>query len=267
MPVAVERVENIEYSRGLHLDLYRGGYGGLRPAVLQVHGGSWSRGNRRQQARPLMQMLAERGWITAGVSYPLAPAATFEDQLIALKRAVAWVRTAGPNHGVDPRFIAVTGGSSGAHLAALLALTPNRVEYQPGFEPVDTTVQAAVPFYGIYDMLNRNGTRDEWPVIIRSLMKEPKQTAETRYRLASPLDQVGPHAPPFLIVHGTHDSVVGLAESRQFVAALRKASRARVAYVEIPGATHGFDTLYSVRTHRVVDGVERFLRATLRDRV
>ena len=265
VPAGVERIENIEYAPGLHLDLYRNRDRGLRPAVLQVHGGSWSRGNRRQQARPLMHILAERGWITAGVSYPLAPAATFEDQLIALKRAIAWARSDGADYGVDPRFVSVTGGSSGGHLASLLALTPNQMEYQPGFERVDTSVQAAVPFYGIYDMLNRNGTRDEWPVIIRSLMKESKQQAEERYRSASPLDQVGPHAPPFLIVHGTHDSVVGVAEARQFVTALREASRAPVAYVEIPGATHGFDTLYSVRTRRVIDGVERFLRAMMRD--
>ena len=49
----------------------------------------------------------------------------------------------------------VTGGSAGGHLTALMGLTANDARYQPGFEHADTSVQAAVPFYGIYDFTNR----------------------------------------------------------------------------------------------------------------
>ena len=259
VPRHIERVEDIEYMPDHHLDLYRTDGNDLRPAVLQIHGGSWRGGNRRQQARPLLHGLAERGWVTASVSYPLVPTASATDQLIALKRAIAWMRTEGPEHGIDPGFIAVTGGSAGAHLAALVALTPNRTEYQPGFEEIDTAVQAGVPFYGIYDLLNRNATRDDWP-IVNALMRATKYEADGRYRAFSPLDQVGPHAPPFLVVHGDSDPVVALTEADQFVAALRDVSRAPVVYVKVPGATHAFDLLYSLRSHHVIDGVERFLR-------
>ena len=65
----------------------------------------------------------------------------------------------GPSYGGDPDFIAITGGSAGGHLAALAALTPNDPEYQPGFEDADTTVQAAVPHYGVYDFAGASGTR------------------------------------------------------------------------------------------------------------
>ena len=259
LPGDIERVEDIEYTPGHHMDLYRIAGEASRPIVLQIHGGSWSGGNRRQQARPLLHLLAQRGWVTASVSYPLVPHASADEQLIALKRAVAWIRTEGPNHGIAPAFIAVTGGSAGGHLAALLALTPNRVQYQPGFENIDTSVQAAVPLYGIYDLLNRNATRKDWPAVAR-LMRAPSDGAEDRYRASSPLDQVGPHAPPFLVIHGDNDSVVALAEADQFVGALRAVSRAPVAYVKVPGATHAFDLLYSLRSHHVINGVERFLR-------
>jgi len=258
-PADIKRVENIEYTPGHHLDLYRIDGESTRPVVVQIHGGSWDGGNRRQQARPLLHLLAERGWVTASVSYPLVPQASADDQLIALKRAIAWIRTEGPEHGIDPGFIAVTGGSAGGHLAALLALTPNRAEYQPGFEKIDTSIQAAVPFYGIYDLLNRNATRKDWP-IIESLMRAASEGAEDRYRASSPLDQVGPHAPPFLVIHGDNDSVVAPAEADQFVAALSAASRAPVVYLKVPGATHAFDLLYSLRSHHVINGVERFLR-------
>ena len=258
IPKGIERIENLEYSPGFQMDLYRAIGGGRRPALLQIHGGSWRGGNRRQQARPLLHELAARGWVTASTSYPLVPEGSVDDQLIALKRALVWLRTQGTMFGVDPHFIAVTGGSAGGHLASLVALTPNNPRYQPRFESFDTSVQAAVPMYGIYDLLNRNATRDDWP-IVAGLMRSSKNEAVDRYRAASPLDQVGPHAPPFLVVHGTHDSVVSLAEADQFVAALRATSGQPVAYAQIPGATHAFDVVYSVRTHRVINGVERFL--------
>ncbi len=260
----IERVDDLEYASGLHLDVYRRrGWerNGPAPALLQIHGGSWRGGNRRQQARPLLHRMAQRGWICVAASYPLVPAATFPDQLIALKRVLAWMREEGRPFGIDPAFIAVTGGSAGGHLAALIALTGNRTEYQPGFEDADTSVQAAVPIYGIYDLLNRNRTRDEWPIVARGLMKAAKEEARARYRAASPLDQVGDDAPPFLVVHGAADSVVPTREAIQFVAALREVSAEPVGYAEVPGANHAFDVLDSLRTHYVVSGIARFLEA------
>jgi len=261
IPRDVARVESIEYAPGLHLDVYRRRNlePGPHPALLQIHGGSWRGGNRRQQARPLIHRMAQQGWICVAASYPLVPDATFPDQLVELKRALGWMREGGETYGIDPAFIAVTGGSAGGHLAALIALTANRPEYQPGFEAVDTSVQAAVPVYGIYDLLNRNETRDEWPIIPKALMKASKQEAEPRYRAGSPLDQIHPEAPPFFVVHGAADAVVPTGEADQFVAALRQTSNSPAAYAEIPGANHAFDVLDSLRTHYVISGIARFL--------
>jgi acetyl esterase/lipase len=262
VPKGIERIEDIEYAPGLRLDVYRRpGLDGRRPALMQVHGGGWTGGNRRQQARPLMDRMASAGWICASVSYPLAPGATFPEPLIALKRAVHWMRTEGARYDIDPDFIAVTGGSAGGHLVSLLALTANRPEYQPGFEEADTEVQAAVPAYGIYDFLNRNDTRDDWPVIPRGVMKLRRTGNEDRFREASPLDQVHPDAPPFLIIHGSHDALVPVAEAMQFVELLAELSTRPVVYAEIPGATHAFDIVHSLRTHYVISGVQRFLEA------
>ncbi len=262
VPAGLERIEDIEYAPGLFLDIYRmPGAGSRRPALLQIHGGGWTGGNRRQQARPLMDRMAANGWIAVSVSYPLAPSATFPEPLIGLKRALQWMRTEGAAYGIDPGFIAVTGGSAGGHLAALLALTGNRPEYQPGFESVDTNVQAAIPVYGIYDFLNRNSTRDDWEVIPRGVMKLARTGNEERYREASPLDQIHADAPPFLIIHGSHDSLVPVEEAMQFVELMLEVSNQPVAYAEIPGATHAFDIVHSLRTHYVISGVQRFLEA------
>ena len=173
VPVGVERLEDITYTQGYALDVYRPETPGTepRPALLYVHGGSWSNGDKRRSGMPLIHHLAEAGWVVVVPNYPLSPKATFPDHLIGLKRVLVWMRTHGQEFGIDAGAVAVAGGSSGAHLAALLALTPGEERYQPGFESADTSVQAAAVFYGVYDLLNRNRTRDDWPVIPRVLMK------------------------------------------------------------------------------------------------
>lgn len=262
-PGTVERIDDIPYREGdtrNTLDLYRHVSRPTgRPAVLQVHGGGWTGGHKRQQARPLLHSLAAAGWIAVSAAYPLSPSATFPEHLIALKQALAWIRLHGPAYGIDPSFVAVTGGSAGGHLASLLALTPNRPEYQPGFEEVDTSVQACAAFYGVYDFLNRHDARDNWPVIPRRVMKATPQEARDAYEQASPLSLVRKDAPPFLVVHGSHDSLVPREEAHYFVDALRKVSRNPVGYAEIPGANHAFDIVYSLRTAHVVNGTLRFL--------
>ncbi len=47
-----------------------------------------------------------------------------------------------------------------ADLGALMALTQNDPEFQPGFTDADTSVQAAVPFYGVYDLTDRDQNYD-----------------------------------------------------------------------------------------------------------
>ena len=60
-------------------------------------------------------------------------------------------------------------------------------------------------------------------------------------------------APPFLVIHGTGDSVIPVEQARSFVERLRVGfARSVVSYVELPGAGHGFDMTDGARTG--VDG-------------
>ncbi len=263
VPGDVERVE-VEYAPGLTLDIYRSrnrSPAGPRPTILQVHGGGWHGGNRRQSGRPLLHRTARHGWIGVAADYPLTPTATWPEPAVALKRALAWLKTEGTGFGIDPDAIVVTGSSAGAHLAAHLALSSGDLRYQPGFEHLDLSVAGAVPFYGIFDLLNRNHTRDPWPFIGIELMKSRAGSDEARWRSASPLDLVRGDAPPFLVIHGTHDSLVPARESAQFAAVLDATSTAPVIHVELPGATHGFDIVESFRTHHTIAGVISFVAA------
>ncbi len=92
-----------------------------------------------------------RGWVCVAINYRLAPRDPFPAHIVDVKKAIAWIRENIAAYGGNPDYIAITGGSAGGHLAALAALTANDAAYQPGFEDADTTVQAAVPHYGVYD--------------------------------------------------------------------------------------------------------------------
>ena len=90
-------------------------------------------------------------------------------------------------------------------------------------------------------------------------MKVSPQEDPRAWELASPISQVTRTAPPFFVLHGSHDFLVPPEESRQFVAALREVSDSPVLYAELPGATHGFDVLHSLRSRHVVHGIGKYL--------
>ena len=242
---------------------------GLRPAVIQVHGGGWIVGTRMEQGIPLLNHLAAHGWVGFNIDYRLSPRATFPEHLIDVKEAIAWVREHAQEYSIDPSRVCLTGGSAGGHLTALAALTANDPAYQPGFEDADTSVAAAVPFYGIYDFTNSEN--HYWPEL-RSAILEPfviKASFDEepeRFRSASPVFQVHTDAPPFLVVHGERDTLVPVDDARRFVAELRAVSSSPVLYAELAGAEHAFDLLPSVRTARIVEAIERFLDTQVRPR-
>jgi acetyl esterase/lipase len=264
---AVEVIEDIPYAerggaRNL-LDIHRPRHLQARaPVVLQIHGGAWVMGHKRQQALPMLTDLASRGFVCVSANYRLSPRATFPAQLIDVKMALVWIRLHIAEYGGDPDCVVVTGGSAGGHLAALLALTPNRPEYQPGFEGVDTRVQGCMPFYGVYDLAGISDAPPS-PALIglweRSVLKQPHATARAAFEEASPFKHLSADVPPFFVVHGSHDSLVPVRGARSFVAALRRESHAPVVYAELPMAQHAFDIFHSIRTHELIRGVHRFL--------
>ncbi len=233
------------------------------PVLLQIHGGAWVIGDKAQQALPLMYHLASRGWICVAANYRLSPSVGFPVHLEDCKRALCWIRTRGAEFGMDTRFVAVTGGSAGGHLAALMGLTENRADLQRDYPGVDTSVQACVPFYGVYDFLARHQQHANADLVIRFLkdrvLHESPEQNPALWDLASPVAQIHEDAPPFMLVHGQLDSLAAINDGRTFAQRLRRTSRKPVVFVELPGTEHGFDCMHSPRTEQVIDGVQRFL--------
>ncbi|MDN3923205.1 alpha/beta hydrolase [Roseateles violae] len=227
------------------------------PVLLHLHGGGLMIGEKNNEALPLLLHIARAGWIVVTINYRLAPTSKYPAQLEDTKRAIAWIREHAKELGADASFIAATGGSAGATLAALAALTANDQRYQPGFEAADTSVQAAVPFYGSYDLVSAGALPHlEAHVFPRSRAEDPQL-----WRDASASCLVRRDAPPFLIFHGSHDALAPVEDARAFAAALRAASAAPAIYAEQSGAKHGFDGQYSLRAEAAVAATHRFLES------
>ncbi len=262
----VEVVKNIVYGEAgdrHHLDVYRPAErSGPLPVLLQIHGGGWTIGNKHEQAQPLINLLASNGWACVAANYRLSPKATFPDHIIDVKQAIAWIRKNAVEYGFNADFIAITGGSAGGHLSSLAALTANDPELQPGFEDVDTSVAACVPFYGIYDFLDRDGAfkkQSMKPFLEKYVMKVTTEDRQEMWEKASPISHVRADAPPFFVIHGTHDTLALVENARTFVDTLRAVSTQPVLYAELPGAQHAFEVFHSLRTGHTINAVHRFL--------
>ncbi|MEO7572389.1 MAG: alpha/beta hydrolase [Acidimicrobiales bacterium] len=268
----VSRRRNIEFARigGKHLRLdvtlpsapVPAGRA-LRPALMQIHGGGWVLGDKREQGLPLLNHMAAQGWVGFNVNYRMSPGVALPEHLIDLKRGLAWIKQHAADYGIDPDFICVTGGSAGGHLTALMSLTVNDPAYQPGFEDADTSVAAAVPFYGIYDFTDGGifggnpeiFTKFLEPIVMQAFLADEPE----KFEAMSPVVHVRSDAPPFFVIHGDKDTLAPVEDARTFVDRLREVSDEPVLYAEMQGAQHAFEVFPSARTARVIEGVERFL--------
>lgn len=267
----VKVIRDVRYSehgkRGL-LDVYlpRHSSPADAPVLLQVHGGGWVIGNKEEQGVPLMTQMAAAGWVCFAINYRRSPRAKWPDHVVDVKAAIGWIREHAADYGADPSFLAVTGGSAGAHLAALTALSANDPAFQPGFEDVDTTVQACVPHYGVYDLAGATGhraaidMRDRY--LARILFRSRYDASPEVFEQASPYLRVSADAPPFFVLHGVNDTLVNVQQARDFVAALREVAKKPVVYAELDRTQHAFDVFPSIRSQHAMRAVDRFLRWT-----
>lgn len=232
------------------------------PVVVYVPGGGWVHGRRMLQGHALMSHLVEQGWLCLSIDYRVSPRHRWPRHVTDVKAAVAWARANVAEFGGNPDFVAAAGCSAGGHLAALTGLTFDDPDFHVELpSDADTTVDAVVGMYGRYDWEDRSTPeRDRFVEFLeRVVVKKRLEQHPELFRNASPIARVRPDAPPFLIVHGSNDTVIPVAQAREFVDRLREASHSTVGYLEVPGAQHGFDLTDGASTASVVTAIGLFL--------
>ncbi|HOX02680.1 MAG TPA: alpha/beta hydrolase [Candidatus Paceibacterota bacterium] len=241
MPEGVRFEPDIEYlepGRSERADLYLPSGltgGGRAPAVVIIHGGGWSGGDKRA-AREINigTNLALHGYVGMSINYLLAAGgnSTWPTNLHDCKTAVRWLRKNADRLRVDPDRIGVIGGSAGGHLAAMLAVTgpDDGLDPRGPYGEFSCRVQCAVDLYGPADLLRRGDTK---------MLGKTRAEAPELYRAASPTAYADASDPPILILHGTADKTVDLEQSELFAEALKRAG-ARHELVVVEGAPHTF---------------------------
>ncbi len=210
------------------------------PCVVFIHGGGWLNGNRGS-GKKNAAWLTQHGFAVASIDYRLTDVAQWPAQIDDCYSAVAWVREHGGDFGIDPKRIGVFGTSAGAHLAALVGTRRN-----PKVGGVSTKVQAVCDFFGPADLLsmppNNVGNGRTAEQVAKSngakLLGATVRDVPKLARDASALCQVSRDDAPFLIVHGSEDPGVPLAQSQRLHAALVHEGVPSRLHV-LAGAKHG----------------------------
>ncbi len=208
----------------------------MLPVILELHGGGWLRGSRREFT-PLLsdadsfERITAAGFAVVAADYRLSGEARFPAQLDDVRRALAWVAGPGAEYGLDPDRVVLWGGSAGGTLAALVGLEPG------------TRVRGVIDWYGPSDLF----AMEEYT---RALgVDAPGESREDRWlggwvkdvpdaaHAASPVNHVHRGAPPFHLAHGDADDAVPLGQS-QALADVLSAAGVDVELVVESGAGH-----------------------------
>jgi acetyl esterase/lipase len=192
------------------------------PVALFIHGGGWSAGDKALYA-DVGTFLARHGIGAVLPNYRLSPEVRHPAHVQDVAAAFAWMYRHIAQYGGDVNRMSVFGHSAGGHLASLLAT--DDAHLRPwGLSPMN--VQGVVTMSGVYRVglnLNVYGLG----CVFRGCDK----------RAASPLCQVKPGCPPFLILHARRDTWTLAGQARKLHARLR-AVNGWSRLVPVAGETH-----------------------------
>ena len=204
------------------------------PAMILVHGGGWSNGDKQFNCKPLFQPLTDAGYAWFSINYRMAPAHLYPAAVDDLVTAVRWVKAHAREYKVDPRRIAISGESAGGHMVAYVGARYGR----------ELGIAAVAPVYPPTDMEALAFGEDKTSGATRAVtgflgIAGPSPAASKRLRDASPVTWVRKDMPPFLLIHGTADTVVPYAQSLKLQARMR-AVGAPCDLFTVEGAGHGY---------------------------
>ena len=205
----------------LRLDIYKpADQRQPHPAVILIHGGGWISFDKSTM-RNMGEFLARSGFVAFAVDYRLFHGTEnrWPAQLDDVQRAVRWVRANASKYGVNPERIGAFGHSAGAQLAALLGMEDTRDNSDPALSKYSSRVQAVVDVSGPADF-----TADHDPdsvAFLTGFLGADYAKHPEIWREASPAHRVAKDNAPFLIVHGTRDESVPIAQAEKLYEALK----------------------------------------------
>lgn len=194
-----------------------------RPAIIYIHGGGWTKGDKRGQGIETVLNYATKGFVSLSVNYRLDAdkKACVED----VKCATRWLRANAEKYNVDPERIGAAGNSAGAHLALMLAICPPSagLEGDGPYQQYSSGVQAA---HGSSTPAKPN--------------HRVRRGDNTDYSNIQAMTYVSAGTPPLYFIHGAMDAQKAPVQYLdEFVKALKEAGAKDVTYKRYKDAGHG----------------------------
>jgi acetyl esterase/lipase len=233
------------------------------PAVVLLHGGFWTYGERWFMHDWAVD-LATQGYAAASIDYRLLwQGGQYPAPVADVLAAVAHLREHAAELNIDPQRIALFGASAGAHLALLAGMAADASIFDATWPPGQSaSVTAIVDIYGPTDFTLDPQTAQPWQLdLVANLLGGTADEQPQRYQEASPASHARADGPPVLILHGTADPIVPIAQARALRDALEAAGQA-CQYIEVPGASHFWGSAWTspeVQQHR--EAILQFLVA------
>lgn len=197
-------------------DLFPGAGAGPRPIHIHVHGGAW-RSLARRDASFLAPVMVAAGVTLIIPDFDLLPSVRMPTMVDQLTRLMLHVNANAAALGGDPGAITLSGHSSGAHLAAVLATQ----------SATQGIAAAVVLISGAYDLE---------PVLL-SARREYVVLDPDEARALSPIHHVGCLSAPTLIAVGERESPAFRSQATVFVASA-KASGSDVTFIDVADTDH-----------------------------
>jgi len=249
--------------QAMGLDLYMPAGVANPPLLVWVHGGAWSRGTKAQ----VPSQFVENGIATASLDFRQTTEAPFPANVHDIKAAIRFLRAKASDYGYRTDRIAISGASSGAHLAALVGVTNGHEKLEGTIGDhmnQSSDVQAIVSYFGASNLttilaqstpFGLNVRQPALQGLLGALPDEAKELAE----LASPVFHVDAGDPPLLLLHGDLDPQMPINQSHELNGAYQKAGLDSYFDV-VHGARHGGDEFYAPEH---LDRALAFLRRTV----
>lgn len=212
--------------RGDRLDVYPAAQAAA-PIFLFIHGGYWRALSRRDSAF-MAPALTAAGACVVVPDYDLAPAASLDQMVDQMRRALAWVWRHAAEFGGDRDRIVLCGSSAGGHLLGMLLAADWQADY--GL-PQRSVVSGALALSGLFDLQPLLGTHiNAWmqlddPAAVRN---------SPRFQLPGQASHGGCQ---LLVACGEYESQEFKRQSAEYLAAWR-ARRLPGRWLETPGTNH-----------------------------
>jgi acetyl esterase len=218
----LKNFENVVYrnigKRNLHIDIYQPKHNSKKIALLLVHGGGWSSGNKALMS-PLAQSLSLRGYVTATVEYRLSPEAQYPAAILDIYAAINWLKSQANLYGFEPNKLSILGGSSGGHIASLVAYSAAHNIYLSDSDKL--VPSAVIDLDGVLEVASgeglvaedKNGKTDS---ALARWLGGNFRTKTALWREASILQYINAKSPPLLFISsGQNRFKAGFEQTQQ----------------------------------------------------